>query len=205
MNMSTMTRNFLLCLLVVSSAGLLRGQGGAVGTILGTVKDNSGAVVAQAGVDVTNIATGVTNHTETTASGDFTVPYLQPGTYRITAQATGFQKSVVEKVELAVAQQERVDIALKPGQVSETVEVLAGAVALDTDSSSVSQLISQKQVEQLPLNGRNFLNLLFVGAGAVQTNGARCGKARETPSASTVHDPRRTITCSTDWLTPIRR
>ena len=176
--MSTMTRNFLLCLLVVSSAGLLRGQGGAVGTILGTVKDNSGAVVAQAGVDVTNIATGVTNHTETTASGDFTVPYLQPGTYRITAQATGFQKSVVEKVELAVAQQERVDIALKPGQVSETVEVLAGAVALDTDSSSVSQLISQKQVEQLPLNGRNFLNLLFVGAGAVQTNGEQ-GQMRQ--------------------------
>jgi hypothetical protein len=135
-------------------------------------------VVAQAGVDVTNTATGVTNHTESTASGDFTVPYLQPGTYRITAQAPGFQKSVVEKVELAVAQQERVDIALKPGQVSETVEVLAGAVALDTDSSSVSQLISQRQVEQLPLNGRNFLNLLFVGAGAVQTNGEQ-GQMRQ--------------------------
>ena len=176
--MSTMTRKFWLCLLVISSAGLLHGQGGAVGTILGTVKDNSGAVVAQAAVDLTNIATGVSNHTETTASGDFTVPYLQPGTYRIIAQAPGFQKSVVENVELVVAQQERVDIALKPGQVSETIEVQAGAVGLDTDSSSVSQLISQKQVEQLPLNGRNFLNLLFVGAGAVQTNGEQ-GQMRQ--------------------------
>src|ERR1700736_2310315 len=140
MNMSTMTRKFWLCWLVISSAGLLHGQGGAVGTILGTVKDNSGAVVAQAAVDVTNIATGVTNHTETTASGDFTIPYLQPGAYRIIGQAPGFQKSVVDNVELVVAQQERVDIALKPGQVSETVEVQAGAVGLDTDSSSVSQL-----------------------------------------------------------------
>jgi len=178
MNMSTMTRNVLLFLLVISLGGLLYGQGGAVGTILGTVKDASGAVVAQAGVDVTNVATGVTKHTESTVSGDFTVPYIQPGTYRITVQATGFQKSVVDKVEVVVAQQARIDVTLKPGQVSETVEVLGGAVALDTDSSSVSQLISQKQVEQLPLNGRNFLSLLFVGAGAVQTNGEQ-GQMRQ--------------------------
>src|SRR6266496_5252900 len=178
MNMSTMTRNVLLFLLVISLGGLLYGQGGAVGTILGTVKDASGAVVAQAGVDVTNVATGVTKHTESTVSGDFTVPYIQPGTYRITVQATGFQKFVVDKVEVVVAQQARIDVTLKPGQVSETVEVLGGAVALDTDSSSVSHLISQKQVEQLPLNGRNFLSLLFVGAGAVQTNGEQ-GQMRQ--------------------------
>ena len=171
-------RNLWMCLLVFGSATWLYGQGGAYGTILGTVTDNSGAVVAGAGIDVTNVATSVTKHTESTSTGDFTVPYLQPGTYRVTVQAAGFQKSVVENVGLVVGQQARADVVMKPGTVSESVEVQAAAVALDTDSSSVSQLISQKQVEQLPLNGRNFLNLLFVGAGAVQTNGEQ-GQMRQ--------------------------
>jgi Carboxypeptidase regulatory-like domain len=77
--MSAMTRNVLVFLLAVSSASLLEAQGGAYGTVLGTVKDNSGAVVSKASVDVTNVATNVTKHTETTSSGDFTVPYLGPG------------------------------------------------------------------------------------------------------------------------------
>jgi len=163
--------SLVVCLFVIVSAGLLYGQGGANGTILGTVTDNSGAVVGNAKVDVTNLATGVATHTETSTNGDFTAPYLAPGIYSVTVQAPGFQKSVADNITLAVAQQARVNVVMKPGQVSETVEVQASAVSLDTDSSAVSQLISQKQVEQLPLNGRNFLNLLFIGACAVQTNG----------------------------------
>jgi len=103
--MSTMTRNFLLFLLVIASAGLLNAQGGAYGTILGTVTDNSGAVVTKAAVDVTNVNTNVTKHTETSSSGDFTVPYLSPGTYRVTVQSQGFQKSVVDKIVLVVGQE----------------------------------------------------------------------------------------------------
>jgi len=171
-------RNLLGCVIIIISAGWVYGQGGAVGTILGTVTDNSGAVVANASVDVTSLATGVTSHAQTSSSGDFTAPYLKPGTYKVTVQAPGFQKSVVDNIGLDVAQQARVDVTLKPGQVTESVEVQAAAVALDTDSSSVSQLISQKQVDQLPLNGRNFLSLLFVGAGAVQTNGEQ-GQMRQ--------------------------
>jgi hypothetical protein len=171
-------RILLGSLLMIVSTGWLFGQGGAVGTILGTVTDNSGAVVANASVDVTNTATGVAAHTQTGSSGDYTVPYLKPGTYKVVVQAPGFQKSVVDNIGLVVAQQARIDVTMKPGQVLESVEVQASAVSLDTDSSSVSQLISQKQVEQLPLNGRNFLNLLFVGAGAVQTNGEQ-GQMRQ--------------------------
>jgi hypothetical protein len=161
----------VVCLFVIASASLLFGQGGANGTILGTVTDNSGAVVANAQVDITNIATGITSHTQTTSNGDFTVAFLVPGSYKVTVQAPGFQKSVADNIVLAVSQQARVNMIMKPGAVSETVEVQANAVALDTDSSAVTQEVTQKQVDQLPLNGRNFLNLLFIGAGAVQTNG----------------------------------
>src|SRR5882724_502120 len=169
---------FAVCLFFIVSAGLLYGQGGANGTILGTVTDSSGAVVGNAQVDVTNVATGVVSRTSTSANGDFTSPYLAPGIYNVTVQAQGFQKAVADNITLAVAQQARVNVTMKPGQVSETVQVEASSVSLDTDSAAVAQLVSQKQVEQLPLNGRNFLNLLFIGAGAVQTTGEQ-GQMRQ--------------------------
>ena len=170
--MSTMTRNFLLCLLLTwSTQVLLFGQSGATGTILGTVTDNSGAVVANAAVAITNLATGVTKNITTSSAGDFTAPYLQPGTYKVEVRAPGFQKSVLQNIVLVVAQQARADFNLKPGATSESITVEANAVALDTDSSTVSQTVTQEQVNELPLNGRNFLSLLFIGAGAVQTNG----------------------------------
>jgi|SRR3984893_11323107 hypothetical protein len=195
--------HFVVFLFFIVSASLLYGQGGANGTILGTVTDNSGAVVGNAKVDFTNIATGITNHAETSSDGNFTVPYLTPGAYRVTVAATGFQKAVADNIVLAVAQQARVNVTMKPGAVSETVEVQASAVSLDTDSATVSQLISQKQVEQLPLNGRNFLNLLFIGAGAYRpmVNKARCGRVKETPSASMAAGRPQTITPWTDWST----
>jgi carboxypeptidase family protein len=169
---------FAVCLFFIVSASLLYGQGGANGTILGTVTDSSGAVVGAAQVDVTNVATGVVSHTNTSANGDFTSPYLAPGIYSVTVQAQGFQKAIADNITLAVAQQARVNVVMKPGQVSETVQVEASSVSLDTDSAAVAQLVSQKQVEQLPLNGRNFLNLLFIGAGAVQTTGEQ-GQMRQ--------------------------
>src|SRR6266487_3091937 len=146
-------RNLFLLGLILSFANLLHAQGGANGTILGTVTDPAGAVLSNARVDVTNIATNVTNQTQTTSSGDFTLPFLPPGTYRITVEAPGFQKSVTNSVTLVVGQEARVNVAMKPGAVSETVEVQASAVSLDTDSSAISQIVTQRQVDQLPLNG----------------------------------------------------
>jgi len=169
--MSTMTRVLTICLLIFSATALLHSQGGAYGTILGTVTDNSGAVVPNATVDVTNTATNVNNHVQTSASGDYTVAYLQPGTYRVTVQASGFQKSVIADVTLQVAQQARVNAVMKPGAVSQTVEVQASAVALDTDTAAVTQTVTPTQIEQLPVENRNFVSLLFIGAGAVQTTG----------------------------------
>src|SRR5205085_5635081 len=97
--------------------------------------------------------------------------YLNPATYKVTVTATGFQKSVSNEFTLAVDQQARLNIVLKPGAVTQILEVQASAIALDTDNSSVSTLITQKQVEELPLNGRNFVQLLLLGEGAVTVGG----------------------------------
>lgn len=169
-----------LCVLALTMllANFALGQGGANGTILGTVTDNSGAVVTGAGVDITNTATNVTSHTQTTSSGDFTVPFLAPGTYKVTVQAPGFQKAVTDGVTLAVAQQARVNVTMRPGTITESVEVQASAVALDTDTAAVAQTVTPTQIEQLPVENRNFVSLLFLGAGAVQTNGEQ-GQMRQ--------------------------
>src|SRR5690348_3676730 len=96
LHMISKIQSACLFALVSYFAALAYGQGGANGTIVGTVTDNSGAVVANATVDVTNTATNVSNRTQTTSSGDFTVPFLLPGTYRVTVQAPGFQKAVTD-------------------------------------------------------------------------------------------------------------
>src|SRR5881394_760385 len=165
-------RSLLLCVLFIMGTGAqVYGQGGGSGTILGTVTDTSGAVITNAKVDVTNIATGVVIHTQTGSTGDYTVPYLNPATYKVAVTVTGFQKSLSNDFTLAVDQQARVNIVLKPGAVTEVMEVQASAVALDTDNSAIDSLITQKQVEELPLNGRNFVQLLLLGQGAVTIGG----------------------------------
>ena len=146
-------------------------QSGSTGAILGTVTDASGAVVPNAKVTVTNTATNVSVETVTSSAGDYNVPSLNPGPYRVTIEASGFQKSVVSQITLTVNQKMRVDGNLKPGQVTETLSVQAQAVALDTDTTELANLVSQRQVQDLPLNGRNFMQLLLIGAGAVTVGG----------------------------------
>jgi hypothetical protein len=159
----------LLALLAVS--GSMFGQAGATGTILGTVTDSGGALVPNAKITVTNTATKVASQTMSNNAGDYNVPALNPGTYTVIAEATGFQKAAVSSFTLTVNQHARVDFALKPGAVTETVTTTAQAVSLDTDTAELSNLVSQQQVEGLPLNGRNFMQLLLVGAGAVTVGG----------------------------------
>lgn len=160
---------FLFLLLLAT--GTMFGQMGATGTILGTVTDASGAVVPNARITVTNTATKVAFQTVTNSAGDYNAPALNPGTYTVAAEAKGFQKEIIASFTLTVNQHARVDLTLKPGEVTETVETTAQAVALDTDTAELSSLVSQQQVENLPLNGRNFMQLLLVTAGAVTVGG----------------------------------
>jgi len=163
---------FLLVLtILLASAGTMFGQAGATGTILGTVTDSTGAVLPGVDITVTNTGTNVVYKTVTSSAGDFNAPALNPGNYTVSATAPGFQKSVTKPFVLTVDQKVRIDLSLKPGQVSETMEVTAQAVELDTDSAALSQEMSGDQVAALPLNGRNFMQLLLVGAGAVTVGG----------------------------------
>src|SRR5437773_3172679 len=165
-------RSLLLCVLfTMGAAGQVYGQGGGVGTILGAITDSSAAVIAKAKVTVTNTATNISQVTESNEAGNYAVPYLRPGTYRITVEAAGFQKTVVDNINLAVDQNVRVDAVMKAGTVTETVTVNASALALDTDTSAISQTIGNTQVENLPLQDRNFTQFLLLGGGAVETTG----------------------------------
>ena len=160
---------FLFMLLAISNRG--NAQAGATGTILGTVTDSMGAVIPNAKVTVTNTQTGSVVNMVTSSSGDFNATSLNPGTYSVSAEVAGFQKSVTDAFPLAVDQKARVNLALKAGAVTETMQVTTQTLSLDTDSSAIGQLVSQKQVEELPLNGRNFMQLLLLGAGAVTVGG----------------------------------
>ena len=164
-------RIYLGLLILLIGTGRMFGQAGATGTILGTVTDSTGAIIPNVKVTVTNTATNVAFRTTTSSAGDYYAPSLNPGVYSVSAEAKGFQKSVTQGFVLAVDQKVRIDLALKPGAVTDTVEVTAQAVELDTDTAALSQLVSQQQVEELPLDGRNFVQLLFLGAGAVTIGG----------------------------------
>jgi hypothetical protein len=143
----------------------------ATGQITGTVRDASGAAMAGVKVVVTNTQTGLTRQSTTGERGDYVIPLLPAGTYVVTGEQTGFKTAILSDVGLTVDQIQRIDIDLEAGAVSETVEVQAGTQMLDTASASIGHTVTEKQVTDLPLNGRNFLQLLFLGAGAVETTG----------------------------------
>ncbi len=143
----------------------------ATGQITGTVRDATGAVMAGVKVVVTNQQTGLTRETKTTGNGDYVVPLLPVGAYVVTAEQPGFKTAILTDVALTVEQVKRLDVVLAPGAVTETVEVQSNALVLDTATASVGHTITERQVTELPLNGRNFLQLLFLGAGAVETAG----------------------------------
>jgi hypothetical protein len=144
---------------------------GQTAQVTGRVSDQSGAVIQGARVTVTNEGNGFKRETLSNDEGYFTVPSLQPGTYRISIQREGFKPVLQTGQVLQVNQVARLDFTLQAGTVTEVLEVQSGAVALDSETSSIGQVITQRQVTQLPLNGRNFLQLLFLNGGTVETAG----------------------------------
>ncbi len=157
---------FLLAVLSIVLASSLTAQIVESGVITGAVRDNSGAIIEKAQVSVRNDSTGLRTKTETDAQGIFVSPPLHPGDYSVEIEAPGFQ-ATVEHVRLEVGQRVSADVALVVGTAAETVEVQSAGELLETESSSVSNLRSEEAVKDLPLNGRNFAELVGLGAGAV--------------------------------------
>jgi carboxypeptidase family protein/TonB-dependent receptor-like protein len=136
------------------------------GTIAGIVRDSSGAVVPGASITVTNTQTNIAFHTVSGADGSYTAPALRPGEYSVTVERAGFKKEVRSGLVLQVNQVATVDLALQVGEITEITEVRAAAPLIQTQSVTLGDVISEKQVRELPLNGRNFVQLLTLTAGA---------------------------------------
>lgn len=141
------------------------------GRILGTVTDSQGKVVVGAKVVVTNTGTNAARTLQTNQAGDYVAPHLQPGLYSITAEASGFKKVEHAEVRLEVGSDVRIDFQLVPGAVSETVHVTAEAPLITTTNDNIGGTLSNKEINDLPLNGRDYQNLVVLRPGIMRFPG----------------------------------
>ncbi|MGA8344795.1 MAG: carboxypeptidase-like regulatory domain-containing protein [Candidatus Sulfotelmatobacter sp.] len=142
------------------------------GAILGTVTDPSGARISNAQITVTNRETGQPVHLTTDDEGNYNANLLKIGTYSVLATKQGFETTTQPSVDVPVNQSVRVDLVLKLGSATETVEVTGAAPLLQTESSSLGTVETERRISELPLNGRNFIQLAYLGPGA---NGGQTG------------------------------
>ena len=166
-----------LCALVAAGVLLTAGARPAVaqvdrGGVVGTVSDASGARVAGAKVTTTNLATNISESAVSDTQGNFSINSLLIGSYKVKAEKSGFAAIVEPNVPVTVGGIAKINFVLQPGSETETVEVSAAAVELETQSSSLGTVESEKRIAELPLNGRNFIALAYLGPG---TNSGESG------------------------------
>lgn len=138
----------------------------------GTVRDNSGAVVPDAQVELLDGVRGLRRTTPSNGEGAFLFPAVTPGPYSLKVTKTGFETSEVKNIVLEVGQRASFDIELRPGQVSTVATVSAESIPqLDTESNVIGTVVDSSRVQELPLNGRNFLQLALLSGGSNQSNG----------------------------------
>jgi len=173
-----MSKKFgLQALMLLLTVGLFVGvnaQSSTNGNITGTVRDPQGAAVANVEVTFLDEKTGSSRTAKTNDDGFYSAPGLPAGVYSISAAPTGFKKTVATGVQLHVSENLTVNLDLQVGQVTEIVTVTSEAAPVETRSGEVSSLISEKQVTELPLNGRNYaqLALMVPGVSPVTQSGA---------------------------------
>src|ERR1041385_3849865 len=146
---------------------------GQTATINGVVTDSSQAVIVGANISITNLETGLRRDVLTNEAGNYTFTLLPVGRYRVEAGMSGFTTQSRPELQLDVDQVVRLDFTLKPGALTETVEVSASAALLDSDTATVGQVISNKSIVEMPLNGRNYLSLATLTAGTAVNPGGR--------------------------------
>ena len=161
-----MKRSALLAVLLLSISPFLYSQ--ANGSFSGTVTDKSGLVVAGATVKVTSQATGLSREAKTDGTGHYSVPLLPVSIFTLRVESQGFQTTEQKDLRLQVNEQREVDFSLNPASVSQTVEVTANEVAVQTTNATLGQVIAEQQVADLPLNGRDFVQLATLTPGTTQ-------------------------------------
>ncbi len=161
MKSTTLLGTFSLVFLASAASG----QSGA--TLAGTVKDATGAVLPRAAVVLHNNGTGTDRTITSDGAGQYVVPSLAPGDYRISVTAPGFSSYTVKSYVLQVDQKATLDVPLAPASTGQTVEVEGTAPALQTETITVGQVIDTRTVQEVPLNGRHFLDLTVLTAGGV--------------------------------------
>ena len=156
--------------ILLFAAGVFGQSQATTGTIQGTVTDPNGAVVSGASVTVKNVETGFERTVTSNSDGFFTAPLLPLGRYRVTTSASGFSATVLENVQVTVGQTLALNVALKVGGTTETVDVTTDAEAVDTARTELSTQINERSVENLPINRRDFSRfaLLTPGVSIVQ-------------------------------------
>ncbi len=138
------------------------------GRLVGTIQDSSQAVVPDARVTITNSGTGISWDVQTDAQGNYVAPSLPSGTYKISVAAAGFRNAVAANVVVSVAPETRVDVTMELGKLEEILEVVgAAAPSVQSTTSDLGEVVNQRQVQTLPLNGRIFSQLIFLVPGAV--------------------------------------
>ncbi len=171
-------RSLLLGVFVLAAASVAWGQ--STGTIRGTVTDVSGGLVAKADVTAVQTSTNLERKTVTDDAGSYFFPALPAGTFRVEVRISGFQTQVREGIVVDVNQIVAINFSLKVGEVSQTVTVEGGAPVVETDTITVGEVINQNTVQQIPLNGRHFVDLVDLAPGSVTApqNGFLTGKLR---------------------------
>ena len=187
----------LLFFLALSAAAVF---GQTFGEITGRVSDASGAAVPGARVSVTSTSTNSVRTTLSNDAGDYSLPSVQPGVYNIKVERQGFKADFSNNVEVQVQQTVRLDFALQVGQLSESIEVQASADQLQQENATVGTVIENRGIEELPLNGREYLNLVALSPNVNTLSpssgqaGSRQGGDRADPNPSR---PRGSALCST--------
>lgn len=155
---------------LLTCAALLSAQT-SQGRITGRVLDSTGAVIMGAKVTIENTGTHVKRVLETNSTGDYVAPGLEPGWYSISVEAQNFRKAVRDRVQIEVANDLRIDFQLVPGAASEIVEVKGEAPLVDATTTTLSGVLSNKAINELPLQGRDFQNLLALHPGVQRDPG----------------------------------
>ena len=157
----------VLCLLLWSSPAFAQSD---TATVLGTVRDSNGAMLAGVTLILKNIETGSTSNVVSDEDGNYSFVNVKNGRYQVAATHDGFSRFVADNISVGVNARQRVDFAMQPGAVSENVVVTDAAELLETDSSDRGQIINRKQIVDLPLNGRSYANLTLLSPGVRESS-----------------------------------